>query len=62
MTMRKRVMTRMRPKMLNDKLLNGEMFVSLMRSYVNSINNGAVPNIENAWNYLCKDACNKAIS
>ena len=26
-----------------------------------SINNGAVPNIENAWNYICKNECYKAI-
>ena len=26
-----------------------------------AINNGAVPNIESAWNYICKNECNKAI-
>lgn len=26
-----------------------------------SINNGAVPNIENAWNYICKNECHKAL-
>lgn len=26
-----------------------------------SINNGAVPNIESAWNYICKAECSKAI-
>ena len=51
----------MKPKMLNNKLLNGEMFVSLIKSYLAAINNGAVPNIENAWNYLCKDECVKAV-
>ncbi len=50
----------MKPKTLNGKNLNGEMFVGLIRNYVLSINNGAAPNIENAWNYLCKDECLKA--
>lgn len=37
------------------------MMASLADSYVHSINNGAVPNIENAWNYICKSECQKAI-
>ena len=42
---RKRALNKMRPKMLNGKLLNGEMYLSLMKSYVKAINDGAVPNI-----------------
>jgi len=34
---------------------------TLTESYVQSINNGAVPNIENAWAYICKSECHKAI-
>ena len=37
------------------------MFVNLIKSYLLSINNGSVPNIENAWNYLCKDECMKSV-
>lgn len=37
------------------------MLASLAESYVVSINNGAVPNIENAWSYICKSECHKAI-
>lgn len=62
MTLRKRILTRMRPKLLNNKMLSGEMYVSLVRSYLAAINNGSVPNIENAWNYLCKDECLKAVA
>ena len=47
----------MKPKMLNGKLLNGEMLMSLCDNYVTAINNGAVPNIESAWSYICKDEC-----
>jgi len=46
--LRKKVLNRMRPKTLNQKLLTGEMFAGLIKSYVSAINNGAVPNIENA--------------
>lgn len=37
------------------------MMATLAESYVTSINNGAVPNIENAWSYICKSECHKAI-
>jgi hypothetical protein len=30
-------------------MLSGEMFAELIESYVSSINNGACPNIEDAW-------------
>ena len=36
------------------------MFISLTKNYLNAINEGAVPNIENAWSYLCKNECQKA--
>ena len=37
------------------------MMLNLAESYVLAINNGAVPNIESAWNYICKSECGKAI-
>jgi hypothetical protein len=35
------------------------MYFSVMKNYVGAINEGAVPNIENAWNYMCKEQCYK---
>jgi len=37
------------------------MFTSLIQNYVKAINDGAVPNIENAWSYICKNECLKAV-
>lgn len=37
------------------------MFCSIIQNHLNAINNGAIPNIENSWNYLCKDECIKAV-
>ena len=37
------------------------MFTVLMQSYVRAINEGAIPNIENAWSYICKNECLKAV-
>lgn len=58
--LRRRVLNRIRPKVLNGKSLNGEMFSGLVRAYVTAINNGAVPNIESAWTYICRQECTKA--
>ena len=51
----------MKPKILNGKKLSGEMLFGIAESYVNAINKGAVPNIESAWSYICKNECLKAL-
>lgn len=37
------------PKMLNNRPLNGAMFVGLCQAYVDAINGGGVPTISSAW-------------
>eukprot|EP01022_Parablepharisma_sp_SALTPOND_P029008 TRINITY_DN722_c0_g1_i1.p1 TRINITY_DN722_c0_g1~~TRINITY_DN722_c0_g1_i1.p1 ORF type:complete len:1467 (-),score=323.46 TRINITY_DN722_c0_g1_i1:3360-7760(-) len=60
MLLRRKIINMMKPKTLNGKLLNGEMLLNLAENYVAAINKGAVPNIENAWTYICKNECLKA--
>ncbi len=60
-TLRRKVMNRIKPKQLNNKPLNGEMLYNLAKSYVDSINAGAVPSIESSWSYICKNECQKAM-
>jgi hypothetical protein len=60
--LRKRVLLRVKPKAMNGKIINGEMFCNLMKSYVEAINNGAIPVIENAYAYMCKNECNRAMT
>jgi hypothetical protein len=60
MNFRKRILGRIKPKTFKGKELDGPMYLCLLNSYVNAINNGAVPNIENAWNYMCQEKCAKA--
>ena len=55
MNLRKKILNRMKPKTLQGKLLSGEMWANLVDVYASAINQGAVPNIENAWQYICKD-------
>ena len=60
-TLRRKVMNRIKPKQLNSKPLNGGMLYNLAKSYVDSINAGAVPSIESSWSYICKNECQKAM-
>ena len=59
--LRKMVLNKMKPKTLNGQELNGEMFCSMVKSYIEAINAGAVPVIENAWGFVCKNECQKAM-
>jgi len=61
MNLRNRLMGKMRPKTMNGKNLSGEMLTALMGSYLQAINEGSVPNIENAWTYLCQEQCASGI-
>ncbi len=60
--LRRKVLNKMKPKMLNGKKLTGEMLLGIAESYVSAINKGAVPNIESAWSYICKTECLKALN
>lgn len=59
--LRRKVTHCIKPKVLNGKLLSPEMFVTLAINYVESINHGAVPNIENAWTYICQNESKKSM-
>ena len=59
-TVREKILNNVKVKELNGKVLNGNMLVELARQYVTAINNGSVPNIENAWSFICKSENNKA--
>lgn len=60
MQLRRKVINRIKPKIMNGKKLNGAMMANLVSAYVDAINKGAVPNIESSWNYICKNECLKA--
>ena len=49
MQLRRKVINRIKPKMMNGKKLNGAMLGNLVCAYVDAINKGAVPNIESSW-------------
>jgi hypothetical protein len=59
--LRRKVLNKIKAKTLNGKRITGSMFADLVVNYVNGINKGVVPNIENAWSYVCKNECQKAL-
>ena len=60
--LRQRIFKRVRPKTLNSKFMTGEMLLELAYSYTEAINLGSVPNIQNAWSYVCQNECQRAIA
>lgn len=46
-------MKKAKPKVLNGRILTGEMLYELCVAYTDAINKGSVPNIQNAWSYVC---------
>jgi len=61
-----RITTTVRPKMVLGKPINGKLFGALCKSYVDAINKGAAPVIQDSWSMLCelqgKDAVEKALA
>jgi hypothetical protein len=51
--LRKKIIGKIKPKMMNGKKLNGQMMFELLDCYKEAINRGAVPNIQQAWSYIC---------
>ena len=45
MQLRRKVINRIKPKMMNGKKLTGSMMATMASAYVVAINNGAIPNI-----------------
>ncbi|DBA05133.1 TPA: hypothetical protein N0F65_004983 [Lagenidium giganteum] len=64
-SMRRRLFERAKPKMLFGKMLNGAMYINLVRSYVEALNSGKAPVISSAWSRVvqaqCEDALHDAI-
>lgn len=59
--LRAKIFKKVKPKQLNGKAVTGQMLLELATAYTVAINEGSVPNIENAWLYVCQNECNRAI-
>ena len=59
--LRKLVLSKADPKMMNGVPLDGVALVNLSIAYTQAINTGAVPSIQNAWSYICESKCQHAL-
>ena len=55
--MRLKIFNNLKPKQINGINLNGTMYMNLVESYIATINEGYIPNIETSWIFLCRDEC-----
>ena len=59
--LKNKIYMKIKPKTFNNKILSGQMLIDLLESVVNAINEGAIPVIENSWNYITNSECIKSI-
>ena len=59
--LKNKIYMKIKPKTFNGRILSGQMLIDLLESVVNAINDGAIPVIENSWNYIANNECLKSI-
>jgi len=58
--LRKKILGRVRVKTFKGKPLTGDMYLNIIKSIINAMNSGKVPNIDTTWNNMCKVESYKA--
>ena len=51
---RNKILQNMIAKKFKRQIIDGKMWIAMIQSYLDSINTGMVPSIENTWTYLVK--------
>ena len=57
--LRKQIFAHAETKKLNGSELNGYMMAQLIDQYVEKLNGNDVPVVQNIWDYICEENCNK---
>ena len=55
MSLRHKILHKMQVKRIHGRPMDGSTWVELIKSYVSTINDGGVPNIENSWTMICRE-------
>ena len=58
---RSKIFKKVKPKNLFGQDLTPTMFLDLCKSYIEAVNNGSVPVIENSWTYVIKQEADKNV-
>jgi len=59
--LREHLFNKVKPKIFNGKILNGNMLIELLSNVLDSINQGGIPVIENTWKYVIQSESMKTI-
>jgi len=59
-SLRRSVLHNIKPKSINGHVMSGAEWIQLVEIYVAAINEGAVPSIQSAWTYICKQGAENA--
>ena len=59
--LRERVLQNVKVKTIKGHQMNGSEWMTLVELYVEAINTGAVPSIQSAWTYLCRQGADQAL-
>lgn len=57
---REKIFQSVKAKSIAGRTLSGPLFLESVYAYVEAVNSGKVPNIEQIWNYACQEASRKA--
>lgn len=57
---RERIFQGVKAKCIAGRTLSGPLFLEAVYAYVDAVNSGKVPNIEQIWNYACQETSRKA--
>ena len=58
---RSRVFKKIKPKILNGNTLKGKDFLQLTKIYLQMINQGLVPDLKSAWQYILIDSIQSSL-
>ncbi len=61
MLLRRKVINQVKSKTINNQVMDGYAWASLVSQYVDAINEGAVPNIQSSWNYICRERASRTL-
>jgi len=51
---RKKILQNIVPKKIHDQAIDGSMWADMIQQYIDAMNGGSVPSIENTWTYLVR--------
>ena len=58
-SLRNTLFTHASTKKLNGNELDGRMMAQLIEQYITKLNGNDVPVVQNIWDYICEENCNK---